>query len=314
MIPSITASRWFNSLRPDQKREIRNIGAGFTCPPAPGVGRRVPALIGFKHVMGFQVKADDLRGLVESFVSAYPSEANIQNWWRKPLLATAKADERFKILPKIASDDHVLPWDLLPSAKTVIVFFIPFVKELVDENSPGEFPCRNWGVAYEGTNTLIGTLSERIKDYLTEQGYNSVLTPATHNFDAVKLVAKWSHKHLAHISGLGRFGVNTQMITPSGCTGRLGSLVTEADMGDSSLVESEELCLHTADQECLKCLNRCPINALKEDGFDRHRCYERLQFNLNHRKSFAGLKDTTHVCGKCVVNVPCSFDPIVQQK
>ena len=165
--------------------------------------------------MDFQVAADDLRRLIEKFVSSYPSKAHTRSWWRKPLLTTAKADDRFRILPKIASDEHSLPWELLPSTKTVIVFFIPFVRELVDENSPGKFPCRNWGVAYEETNVLIGVLSERIKDYLAEHGYKSALTPATHNFDSVKLVAKWSHKHLAHVTGLGRFGVNAQTITPA---------------------------------------------------------------------------------------------------
>jgi epoxyqueuosine reductase QueG len=257
-----------------------------------------------------KVTADQLRGMAEEFVYSYPSETTIRNWWRKPLLATAQADDRFRVLPKIASDEHMLPWDLLPSAKTVIVFFIPFIKELIDENSAGEFPCRNWGLAYEGTNRLIGMLSERIRAYLTDAGYRSVLTPATHNFDVVRLVAQWSHKHLAHLSGLGRFGFNTQLITPSGCAGRLGSLVTEADLGDSSLVESQELCLHKAGEDCLKCLERCPVGALTEDGIDRHLCYDRLKFNLNHTDALAGLGDATHVCGKCVVDLPCSFDPV----
>lgn len=259
--------------------------------------------------MDFQSTADDLRRMIEGFVSSYPSEAHTRNWWRKPLLATAKADDRFRILPKIASDEHLLPQELLPSTKTVIVFFIPFVRELVDENSPGEFPCRNWGLAYEETNALIGVLGERIKDYLAEEGYKSALTPATHNFDTVKLAAKWSHKHLAQLSGLGRFGVNTQMITPAGCAGRLGSLVTEADLGDSPLVESQELCLHKAGQECSECLKRCPIGALKEEGIDRQRCFSRLRFNLTSTEALAGLQKTTTVCGKCVVNLPCSFDP-----
>ena len=264
--------------------------------------------------MDFQVAADDLRRLIEKFVSSYPSKAHTRSWWRKPLLTTAKADDRFRILPKIASDEHSLPWELLPSTKTVIVFFIPFVRELVDENSPGKFPCRNWGVAYEETNVLIGVLSERIKDYLAEHGYKSALTPATHNFDSVKLIAKWSHKHLAHVTGLGRFGVNAQTITPAGCAGRLGSLVTEADIGDSPLIESRELCLHKVGEECLRCLTRCPVGALKEEGIDRQRCFTRLRFNLEHTEAMAGLKETTQVCGKCVVDLPCSFDPVAQEK
>ena len=133
------------------------------------------------------------------------------------------------------------------------------------------------------------------------------LTPATHNFDEVKLVSKWSHKHLAYLSGLGRFGVNAQLITPSGCTGRLGSLATEAQMGDNPLVSSKELCLHKAGEECLECVRRCPVGAVKQEGIVRERCWSRLNSNLKEWDALAGLEETTHVCGKCVVDLPCSL-------
>lgn len=264
--------------------------------------------------MDSKVTYADLIQLTEEFVSSYPSIADVRNWWRKPLLATAEADDRFLILPDIASDEHLLPWELLPSAKTVLVFFIPFVRELIDENDSGKFPCRNWGLAYEATNDLINDLAARIKDYLAKLGYKSTLTPATHNFDEIKLTAKWSHKHLAHITGLGRFGVNAQLITPSGCAGRLGSLVTEADLGNNPVVESNsnissELCLYKAGKKCLECLKRCPVGALNEKGIDRKRCFTRLKVNVNHTSALYGLRKSTHVCGKCVVNLPCSVDP-----
>ena len=252
------------------------------------------------------MRVEDLRRIVEAYVSSHPGKAKVRNWWRKPLLATAEVDDRFKILSKIASDKHLLPRDLLSSAKTLIVFFIPFVKELIDENSPGKFPCRNWGVAYEATNELIGLVAEEIREQLAMQSYSSALTPATHNFDEVKLVSRWSHKHLAYLSGLGRFGVNAQLITSSGCAGRLGSLVTEAELGNNPLVQSQELCLHKANKECLKCLKRCPVGALREEGIDRQRCWTRLKLNLNQTEALAGLKETTYVCGKCVVDLPCS--------
>ncbi|MBT8332616.1 MAG: hypothetical protein KJP06_09865 [Deltaproteobacteria bacterium] len=55
-------------------------------------------------------------------------------------------------------------------------------------------------------------------------------TGPTHNFDEDILMARWSHKHLAHLANLGRFGAHCMLITPEGCTGHLGSLVTEADL------------------------------------------------------------------------------------
>ncbi|MCP4670325.1 MAG: epoxyqueuosine reductase [Desulfobacula sp.] len=257
--------------------------------------------------MNKTITANDLRTLIENYVRSYPEKTKDHNMWRKPLLATAIADSRFDILPQIAADNHVLPQDLLPSAKSVVVFFVPFIKELAVENHKGETPCRNWGVTYESTNRLINSMCEHIQHNLENQGYKAQSTPATHNFDHVKLAAQWSHKHLGYLTGLGRFGVNAQFITPSGCAGRLGSLVTDAKLGDSSLVGDKELCLHKNGNKCLVCIKRCPVGAVSESGIDRKLCWERLKSNIATQKELAGLETSTHVCGKCQVFVPCSM-------
>ena len=218
--------------------------------------------------MNKPVTANNLRTLIENYVGSYSEKTKDPNMWRSPLLATAKADSRFDILPQIAADIHILPQDLLSSAKSVVVFFVPFIKALALENHKGEIPCRNWGKTYESTNRLINSMCEHIQHHLENQGYKVQSTPATHNFDHVKLAAQWSHKHLGYLTGLGRFGVNAQFITPSGCAGRLGSLVTDADLGDSPLVSEKELCLHKNGHKCLVCVNRCPIVAVSESGID----------------------------------------------
>lgn len=258
--------------------------------------------------MARSVTPEELRGFIENYVMDYQKITEEKNLWRSPLLVTAKADSRFDILPQIAADDHVFPKDLLATGRSVIVLFVPFIKDLAKENHKGDIPCRNWGLAYESTNILINDLCGQIKLFLEDAGYKSALVPATHNFDHKKLMARWSHKHLGYIAGLGRFGVNAQFITPSGCTGRLGSLVTEADFEDSPLVMEKELCLHKNGHKCLVCVRRCPIGAVSEKtGIDRKKCWARLQSNLMETQELAGLKETTHVCGKCQVVVPCSF-------
>ncbi len=257
--------------------------------------------------MSQSVTPDNFRILIEDYVAEYHKKTGERDIWRKPLLATAKTDDRFDILPIIAADDHVLPRDLLPSAKSVVVFFVPFVKGLAVENHKGKIPCRNWGLAYESTNRLINSLCEHIQHHLEGRGYRAELTPATHNFDHVKLVSRWSHKHLGYLAGLGRFGVNAQFITSSGCAGRLGSLVTEAEFGDSPLISEKELCLHKNGHKCLVCVKRCPVGAVSESGIDRKLCWEQLKSNIARSEELAGLENTTHVCGKCQVIVPCSL-------
>jgi epoxyqueuosine reductase QueG len=257
--------------------------------------------------MSRPVTVDALRTFAEKFVDQEPDRLGTDGWWQTPLLASAPVDSRFDQLPRIAADDHLHPRDLLSKAKSVIVFYIPFKKELVKENRKGDRPCRNWGIAYVQTNDLIGRLSQALGDWLTEKGFKSGLTPATHNFDEVKLMARWSHKHLAHLVNLGRFGVHHMMITPVGCTGRLGSLVSEVELGEHPLIQTEEACLLKAGKECGQCIKVCPVEALSEDGFERKRCWDRLNENRRTLDYFSNLPESTHVCGKCAALMPCSF-------
>jgi epoxyqueuosine reductase QueG len=249
---------------------------------------------------------EELRRLAEEFVAAEPCRLGTGGWWRTPLVACAPVDERFGELPRIAAPDHLHPCDLLPSAASVVVFFIPFRKPLVRENRPGDRPVRDWGVAYVQTNDLIERLSRAMAERLAAYGFRCGLTPATHNFNEDALMARWSHKHLGHLTNLGRFGTHNMLITPAGCAGRLGSLVTDAALGDHPLVETREACLLKAGKACGLCIEVCPVKALKVKGFERRRCWERLKENRSKLPYFADLPESTHVCGKCAAVMPCS--------
>jgi epoxyqueuosine reductase QueG len=113
---------------------------------------------------------------------------------------------------------------------------------------------------------------------------------------------------------LGRFGINAQLITPSGCAGRLGSLVTEAQLEDNPLIEEKELRLYKAGNECLKCMKTCPVYAITLKGIERRRCDKRIQVN---RKRFAAgpdMADDIEVCAKCVAGMPCSLQsPLINE-
>lgn len=249
----------------------------------------------------------ELRQLAEDLVGAEPARLGTEGWWRPPLLATAPIDSRFDLLRRIAADNHLHPQDLLSTARSVIVFFIPFKKTLVRENREGDRPCRNWGLAYVQTNDLIGRMCTALAASLEARGFACALTPATHNFDEIRLMAPWSHKHLGYLANLGRFGTHRMLITPAGCTGRLGSLVTEAELGDHPAIQTREACLIKVGKACGKCLAACPVEALKVDDFERRVCWERLKENRAALPDFADLPMTTHVCGKCAAMMPCSF-------
>jgi len=248
-----------------------------------------------------------LRRMAEEAVAAEPARSGARPWWRRPLVAAAPADERFDRLPAIAAPDHLLPRDLLPGAAAVVVFFVPFREGLVRDNRPGERPSPDWGLSYVQTNALIEHLGKTMAAWLEGRGFRCALTPATHNFDEERLVARWSHKHLGHLANLGRFGTHRLLITPAGCAGRLGSLVTEAELGEQPLLSAAEACLLKAGKRCGRCIASCPVSALSTEGFDRRGCWERLKENRAAVPAFAHLPESTHVCGKCAALMPCSF-------
>jgi hypothetical protein len=78
-----------------------------------------------------------------------------------------------------------LPW---ATQQQCASFWHQKIDLLVKENRKGDRACHNWGVAYVQTNDLIGRLSQALGDRLTEMGFKSGLTPATHNFDEAKLM------------------------------------------------------------------------------------------------------------------------------
>jgi epoxyqueuosine reductase QueG len=264
--------------------------------------------VGNQHyLMNTKMTFKELSQWLIDYVAVYPKKYKQIAIWRKPIMACAPADDRFKRLKEITVPDHALPQDLLPCAKTVVVWFIPFKRHIQLENSGGERPSLSWGRAYSSTNDMIDRAGIATKAMIEENRGKAGLTPVTHSLDKERLVSLWSHKHLRHLIGLDRYGTNCQLITPAGCGSRMGSLVTDLDLGDHPLVTADELCLGKAGKKCGNCIEACPINALSEDGMDRAACYARLRENYHLLMKPDGLPGTTDVCAKCQVDMPCSL-------
>lgn len=261
------------------------------------------------HLRPFTMPAMEITSLrqwLTDYVAGYPAKYNQIDIWRPPVMACASVDDRFQELKNIVVADHALPQDLLQEARTVVVWFIPFKHHIQTDNICGSRPSLSWGRAYPSTNEMINRAGLAMKELIEASGGRAALTPATHNFDKKRMVSLWSHKHLGHIIGLGRYGINCQLITPEGCSGRMGSLVTDLDLGNHPLVKAEELCLLKAGKKCGKCIAICPVHVLTEKGMDRPACYARLRENFHLRLEADGLPDTTDVCAKCQVGMPCS--------
>lgn len=241
--------------------------------------------------------------IIKTFVKSYGKNNNTQTRWKNPIVkVTSASNPRFNELKESVRESHLLPLDLLPEAKSVIVYFLPFEEKIPKSNIKDYYVSEEWAVAYIETNTLIAELNKHLQAYFEGNHYSVCSVPATHNFDEETLMSDWSHRHIAEIAGLGKFGLNNMLITEAGCCGRVGSVVTSAVL-DVDEVINEEACLYFKDGSCGVCVNKCPKDAFTEEGYNRFKCYEMCLENDKHHKVL-GLVD---VCGKCCVALPCSF-------
>ena len=164
-----------------------------------------------------------------------------QTAYRTPLVGFAPADDPgFAGLRDVVAPGHLVPQDLLPGARTVVAFFVPFDRELVRLQRQDPYVSRAWAEAYIETNRLIDSVCRTLGDALAVKGVRAAWQQPTHNFDPVALVSCWSHKHVAYLCGLGSFGRHRMLITEAGCAGRLGSLVTDTDLPEAALAPAAE--------------------------------------------------------------------------
>ena len=225
---------------------------------------------------------------------------NSNGFFREPIVGFSSAkDELFKHLKQIVGEHHILPEDILPEAETVVSFFIPFSEALVESNK-GKEVSREWAQSYVECNILINNVCTKLVEALTASGIKAGAVKATGGYDEKTLVAAWSHRSAAYIAGLGMFGQNRILITKKGGAGRYGSIViSEVIQPDART--GEEHCFFHQGKYCRYCMNKCPVGALAEEGFDRHKCNKQL---MSAECDFPDLK--SKCCGKCVVG-PCAI-------
>ncbi len=228
--------------------------------------------------------------------------------YREPIVGFCGVDlDAFARLRRSAPG-HLMPGQLLPGARGLVSYFLPFAEDVARANARSSSVAREWAVAYVETNSLLTKIGRRLVEVLASCGVRATAEAPTHAFDKQALMAAWSHKSVAIMTGIGSLGLNSLAITDAGCAGRFGSVVIDADLGGPTAPDRTR-CLYFHNGTCGLCVTRCPVSALSRDSsFDRHACYRHL---LEVGAHFADLP-FTDVCGKCSVGLPCSLENPVQ--
>jgi epoxyqueuosine reductase QueG len=242
---------------------------------------------------------------INSTISNYGKINQINNIWDEPIIEIISVkNEKLEELKRTVSSEHFMPYNILPDAKSIIIFFIPFQEDIIKSNINGTKASKEWAAAYVKTNDLIKVINNKIEELMESNGYKTGKIPATHNFNEKTLISNWSHRHIAYIAGIGTFGINNMLITKKGCCGRLGSIIINYELENyQQICETREKCLNKLDGSCGICRKRCIVNAYKNNNFNKNECYKQCLKNVRYNKEI-GYAD---VCGKCLVGLPCSL-------
>lgn len=243
----------------------------------------------------------ELKDKIESIIKEAASNPGTETRYREPLIGYASAsDPIFDEMKKIIGPHHLHPKEIFPEAKTVVSFFLPFEKELVKLNWRSQGPVKEWIQSKGETDSLIGEISEKLKDELAKDGIEVVVPSIVFDYKNKGFDITWSHKSAAYAAGLGTFGVHYMLITKSGCAGRFGTVLISAEIPPTPR-PAEEFCRYKKGEKCLVCVDRCPASAINVKGLDKEKCFRLLQENA---KSFPELNQLA--CGKCATG-PCAL-------
>lgn len=173
-------------------------------------------------------------------------------------------------------------------------------------------PCVEWSKARHYGEKVNENLRLYVAELFEADGYQAcapVLLPQWSRALSKRygFASSWSERHVAHVCGLGTFGVSDGLITAAGKAIRVGSVIVRKRFTPTlrSYNNHNEWCLFHSTGKCLVCMRRCPAGAISKTGHDKVKCKEYIRnvTAVHVEKEQLGFK--VNSCGLCQTKVPC---------
>ena len=278
-----------------------------------------------------------LEQLIKNFINENEQNRRTQLdygiYWDEPLVGFASGmDPLFSEYKTIIGSFHLTPREIIMAALkekgkglllseigqiSVISWILPTAEDTRKSNRKEEqFPSKLWAYTRDFGEACNSALKKHVIGFLEDLGHVAVAPTLLTSFqysrnEKVGWASPWSERHVAYACGLGTFSLNDGFITPKGMAIRIGSVVTLLKLAPSERKyrHHKENCLVFRNEECGKCIPRCPAGAITEKGHDKNKCHDYLRSEpLVAKRLEYGLKNPPPACGLCQTSVPCEFE------
>jgi epoxyqueuosine reductase QueG len=195
---------------------------------------------------------------------------------------------------------------------SVISWILPQTDDTKSDNrAQNKWPAERWARARIYGEQFNESLRKHVVGSLQKEGCEAVapmLSPQWARVESEKygFASKWSERHAAYAAGLGTFGLCDGLITPLGKAMRTGSVVARIQVPPTPrpYTDHHAYCPHFSDVGCGKCIPRCPVGALSENGHDKNTCYKHTSVaSRKYTKKHYNFEGRG--CGLCQTDVPC---------
>ncbi|MGQ9647042.1 MAG: epoxyqueuosine reductase [Thermodesulfobacteriota bacterium] len=278
-----------------------------------------------------------LEQLVKNFIKDNEKNRRTQLdqgvYWEEPLVGFASGlDPLFFEYKTMIGPFHFTPREIISAAFkekgrslllteieqiSVISWILPASEDTRRSNRREDrFPSKLWAYTRDFGEACNDALRRHVVDFLENLGYVAVAPVLLPTFQYIRdekvgWASPWSERHIAYACGLGTFSLTDGFITPKGIAIRIGSVVTLLKLAPSEKKyrHHRENCLFFRNEECGKCISRCPAGAITEKGHDKDKCREYINSEpLKAKHQEYGLQDPPSACGLCQTAVPCEFE------
>ena len=278
-----------------------------------------------------------LEQLIKNFIKENEQNRRTQlghgAYWDEPLVGFASGiDPLFFEYKTLIGSFHLTPREIIAGIIkekgrglllseieqiSVISWILPASEDTRKSNrKENQFPSKLWAYTKDFGEACNTALKKHVIGFLDDLGYVAVAPTLLPSFqyardEKVGWASPWSERHVAYACGLGTLSLNDGFITPKGMAVRIGSVVTLLKLTPSERKyrHPKENCLIFRNEECGKCIRRCPAGAITEKGHNKDKCREYINSEpLKAKCSEYGLQNPPSACGLCQTGVPCEFE------